>query len=229
MGSQLKFKIQGTMKEIESNIHSIFNAGYAGKNQESVRKHIEELAALGVPTPKNTPTLYPVSNYLAVQDKLIQVQHTETSGEVEYVLFWKNNDLYITVGSDHTDRKLESYNVPMSKQASPNVISTEAWLFDDVKDHWDQLELECWVMLDGEKQLYQKGTVSELMSPSDWDQYFSQYNIANNDNLFFSGTVNIVLQDTKFAKEYELVLHDPILNRSIRHSYLIKILPNAIE
>ena len=108
-----------------------------------LKKHIDELADLGVPAPNRTPTLYPVSNYLAVHSNEIQVQHNKTSAEVEYVLLWCGNNLYVTVGSDHTDRKLETFNVPMAKQASPNVIANVVWRFDEVKDHWSRLELEC--------------------------------------------------------------------------------------
>jgi len=36
------------------------NAGYTGRNQAEVRRHIEELAKKGIPGPPTTPTLYPV-------------------------------------------------------------------------------------------------------------------------------------------------------------------------
>jgi hypothetical protein len=45
--------------------------------------HIDELAALGVPGPKVTPTMYPVAPYLAQQTDTVLVQHSRTSGEVE--------------------------------------------------------------------------------------------------------------------------------------------------
>ncbi|HHE73460.1 MAG TPA: DUF2848 domain-containing protein [Desulfobacteraceae bacterium] len=36
------------------------NAGYVGKNQEELRRHIQELAEKGIPGPASTPTLYPI-------------------------------------------------------------------------------------------------------------------------------------------------------------------------
>ncbi|EAX48268.1 hypothetical protein TcarDRAFT_1815 [Thermosinus carboxydivorans Nor1] len=44
-------------------VENIYNGGYAGRNQEHVREHIEELAKVGVPAPTTTPTLYPLANY----------------------------------------------------------------------------------------------------------------------------------------------------------------------
>ena len=36
-------------------VNHLLNGGYAGRNQESVQAHIDELAALGVPGPKGHP------------------------------------------------------------------------------------------------------------------------------------------------------------------------------
>ncbi|WP_412759113.1 DUF2848 family protein [Neobacillus cucumis] len=54
-----------------------------------------------------------------------------------------DGELYVTVGSVHTDRNLENLNVPKSKQACPNIVSRKVWRFEDVKGHWNLLELEC--------------------------------------------------------------------------------------
>ena len=44
-------------------VKHLLDGGYAGRNQESVQAHIDELAALGVPGPKVTPTMYPVATW----------------------------------------------------------------------------------------------------------------------------------------------------------------------
>ena len=50
-----------------------------------------------------TLTLYPISNYLATGDRWVQVQHQKTSGEIEYVLLFYKDRIYVTVGSDYTN------------------------------------------------------------------------------------------------------------------------------
>ena len=64
----------------------VCNAGYAGRDQAAVASHIAELAELGVPAPAVTPSLYPISPYLAQQTDEVAVQHGRTSGEAEWAL-----------------------------------------------------------------------------------------------------------------------------------------------
>ena len=51
--------IQGR-RPLAFNYNRMVNAGYVGKNQAEVRRHIEELAAKGIPGPKSIPVLFPV-------------------------------------------------------------------------------------------------------------------------------------------------------------------------
>ncbi|QZA32903.1 DUF2848 family protein [Hydrogenibacillus sp. N12] len=109
--------------------------GFSGRNTSEVMNHIEELEKIGVQRPPQVPMLYPVSrDRLKVDDK-IQVLDDATNGEVEYVLFVDKEILYVTVGSDHTDRDLEKYSVRKSKQMYPNIIPRKVWRYEDVKDH----------------------------------------------------------------------------------------------
>jgi len=190
MANQLVLTEQGSGRSLKVNVNHVFNAGYAGSDQEKVQEHIDELQKLGVPTPQTTPTLYPVADNLATTTDKVQVQHHETSGEIEYVLIWAEGELFVTVGCDHTDRKLETHSVPKSKQAYPNVLAREVWRFEDVKDHWDQLEFTCWIMEQGERKLYQKGKCSDLMTPAEWKENFNKLKVDEEGNLFFSATIN---------------------------------------
>ncbi|MFV9511614.1 DUF2848 domain-containing protein [Tepidibacillus sp. LV47] len=229
MKNYLTLTIQGENKLLTVEVKNIFNAGYAGRNQALVQEHIDELAKIGVPAPSTTPTLYPISNYLATTSDVLQVQHGETSGEIEYVLIWADGEVYVTVGSDHTDRNLENYSVPKSKQAYPNVIAPEVWKVDDVKDHWDELELECWVIKDGKKDLYQKAKFTALLAPDAWSETFDRFKVAKDGNIFFSATVNTVGNMLVFGDQYEIELRDPVLNRSIKHAYNVEVLQKGIE
>lgn len=227
--NKLILNVQGTDETIELLANHVFNAGYAGSDQEKVQEHIDELAKLGVPVPSTTPTLYPIADYLPTTTDRIQVQHQETSGEIEYVLIRAQGEWFVTVGSDHTDRKLETFNVPMSKQAYPNIIAQDVWRLKDVKDHWEQLELECWVTAEGERQLYQKGSCADLMTLEQWQELFAQMNVEEEGNLFFSATINTVAKSLTFAERYEFEMRDPVLNRVIQHQYEVDLLSAPIE
>ena len=56
---------------LDFTITKVVNAGFAGRDQESVSKHIEELKKQGVPTPEHIPTLYPVSPYMVTQEDFV--------------------------------------------------------------------------------------------------------------------------------------------------------------
>ncbi|MDI3090336.1 DUF2848 family protein [Priestia megaterium] len=228
MENKLILNIQGINQKLEFCVKNIFNAGYAGVNQEKVQEHIDELAKLGVETPNTIPTLYPVANQLATYSGSFQVQHNETSGEIEYVLLWADNEMYVTVGSDHTDRRLETFSVPMSKQACPNILAREVWKFEEVKDHWNQIELTCWIRSNGEEQLYQKGTCGELMSPKNLIENFKEMKIGQDGHVFYSGTIGTVGNSLAYGDEYVIEMNDPVLNRVITHQYKLEFLPEEI-
>lgn len=81
----LSFELpDGSTRNVE--VRHLLNAGYAGREQDQVQAHIEEVALLGVPGPSTTPALYPVSPYLARQTSEVLVQHARTSGEAEWAM-----------------------------------------------------------------------------------------------------------------------------------------------
>lgn len=229
MKKNMTLAVQGENKNIDLAINHVFNAGYAGSDQEKVQEHIDELVKLGVEAPTTTPILFPVSNYIVSTTNDIQVQHGQTSGEIEYVLIWHEGEIYVTVGSDHTDRELETFSVPMSKQAYPNVIAEDVWKYEDIKDHWNKIELTCWGIYGDEKKVYQRGTCADLLSPDKWTENFAKLEVENEGNMFFSATINTEENTLAFADKYEFEMHDPVLNRTIKHEYKVHILPESIE
>lgn len=101
-------------------------AGWTGTDEKGLLHHIEELAALGVPRPSSVPVFYrnAVSNVMQV-DRL-QVLGPDTSGEVEPVVLAMDDGLWLTIGSDHTDRKAEAMGIALSKQLCAKVLGTSA-------------------------------------------------------------------------------------------------------
>ena len=155
-------------RELVFNYSRMVNAGYVGKNQEEVRRHIEELAAKGIPGPKSTPVLFPVVCNGLLIDTVVEVYGSETSGEVEYVLLVVNeNEVYVGLGSDHTDRHLEESDIPRAKQICPNVMSRTVWPLEEVESHWDDLLMSASVIKDGEEIRYQEGRLGLILNPAE--------------------------------------------------------------
>ncbi len=205
-------------------IHSLWNAGWSGRDQPTVQHHIEELAMIGVPAPTTTPIYFPLSKNLVMTSTRIQVLGSESSGEIEFaLLFGHAGDLFITVASDHTDRALERLGIQLSKQLCPKVLAPEAWPYEEVRRHWEHLVLRCWATRHGERRLYQQASVAELLAPEHWLDVLTRANIAQPGLVFLSGTPSTI-GGWVYADAYELELEDPILERVICHRYEVEVL-----
>jgi len=225
---KLELVVQGSGERIEFPVQRLLNGGYAGRDQEAVWKHVEELAAIGVPEPSTTPTLYALGNNLATTADTVQVQHETTSGEVEYVLLIGAGETYVTVGSDQTDRDLETRSIEWSKQVYPDVFAPEVWRYQEVADHWEDLVLRCWVTKDGSRQLYQEATLAELLPPSSWTRMLEDlFGTVPANTIVMSGTIPSKA-GLVYGDSYEMEMHDPVLNRTIRHSYRVEVLRHKI-
>src|SRR5947207_15097663 len=66
-------------------VRRVINAGYVGRDQATVRAHIEELQREGVPPPPAVPMLFPLPADTVTTADRIEVTSGQTSGEVEYV------------------------------------------------------------------------------------------------------------------------------------------------
>ena len=197
------------------------NAGFVGRDQEEVQKHVQELAAKGIPAPTTTPTLYPVLCRSLCTDTCIEVFGSKTSGEVEYVLLIENeHSVYVALGSDHTDRHLEETDIPRSKQICPNLITPTVWALDEVSDHWDDLLLQSSVVKDGQSIEYQEGRLELILSPSQlMDFVRSKIPGPLDKTIIYSGTVGMKTDGFVFGERFQARLTDPILGRQLNLSY----------
>jgi hypothetical protein len=192
-------------------------AGWTGRDEAQLKKHIMELAEIGVKPPKTTPIFYRVSASLITFSSSIQVSGTDTSGEVEFVLLSKPDGLWVTVGSDHTDRKAETIGVSLSKQLCEKPIAKDAWRYDEVKPHWDKLMLRSWA--DG--KLYQEGPVTAMRSPED---LMSRYGKLPAGWAMFCGTL-AAKGGIRPADVFRMELEDPVGKKKLTHEYRILVLP----
>ena len=197
-------------------IRELVIAGWTGRDEAALMKHIRELEELGVKPPKTTPIFYRVAASLFTFADEIEVSGPDTSGEVEFVLIQQDSQLKIAVGSDHTDRKAETIGVSLSKQLCAKPVSAESWRYDEVKPHWEKLVLRSWA--DG--QLYQEGPVTAMRSPED----LLQRHPLKPGWAMFCGTL-AAKGGVRPAQTFRMELDDPVLGRSLRHEYRIKVLP----
>lgn len=206
------FDLEGDSLHVDPDV--VIVAGFTGRDKEEVDRHLEELRQVGVETPEEVPSFYLVPSLLAVQTDKIVVPHHETSGEVEVAIIQTDGQRWVTVASDHTDRRLEKRDILSSKLACPKVLADVAWPYEDLAAHWDLLDLRSWV---DEDVLYQDGKAAELLAPEDLIAVlpFGRY---SGSFILLCGTtpaIGGIRAHTAFAAE----LYDPILMRSIRLSY----------
>jgi Protein of unknown function (DUF2848) len=190
-------------------------AGWTGRDEAALKKHIKELEEIGVTPPKTTPIFYRVSANLFCHSEEIQVSGVHTSGEVEFVLI-RGEELRVAVGSDHTDRKAETIGVALSKQLCAKPVSRDSWRYHEVKPHWEKLVLRAWA--DGE--LYQEGPVTAMRSPED----LMQRHPLEAGYAMFCGTL-AAKGGIRPAGRFVMELDDPVLKRKLRHEYRIHVLP----
>ena len=142
-------------------------AGWTGRDPVARDKHIAELEAIGIARPATTPIYYRCSARRITQADRIEVCGGDSSGEVEFVLIGWQGRIFVGCGSDHTDRKVESYSVTVSKQMCDKPVASVLWELEDVIAHWDKLILRSWAVIDGARVLYQEGTLDAMLPVKD--------------------------------------------------------------
>ncbi|MDB5407402.1 MAG: hypothetical protein JWL84_2314 [Rhodospirillales bacterium] len=199
-------------------------AGWTGRDPAAVEKHIVELEALGVKRPATTPIFYRVSAARLTTDETIEALGTASSGEVEFVLLQAEGSLWIGVGSDHTDREVETYGVSVSKQMCEKPVAPVFWQHDEVAAHWDRLILTSRIREGGEPVVYQQGSVASMMDPVTLLQRYVEGGRLAEGTLMFCGTL-AARGGIRAADRFDFELEDPVLGRKISHGYRIVGLP----
>ncbi|HKV14183.1 MAG TPA: DUF2848 domain-containing protein [Reyranella sp.] len=205
-------------------IDELIVAGWTGRDVAALERHIEELKAIGVQPPSKVPLYYRLAACLLTQAESIQVLGDDTSGEAEPVLLGTPDRLWVTVGADHTDRKVESYGVAVAKQLCPKILARTAWRFEEVEPHWDRLVLRSFVEEDGKKVLYQEGTLAALRPPRELIAGWRGNARLPPRVAMFCGTLPAI-GAIRSASGFAMELEDPVLRRKLAHAYEIKALP----
>ncbi len=206
-------------------INSLMIAGWAGRDQDALEKHIAELEREGIPRPAQTPQFFRVGVNLLTTEAAIQVPGKSSSGEIEAFVLMADDQVWLGAGSDHTDRELETVSIVMSKQACPKPIANILWRYTDIESHWDELTVRSYRYEGQERVLYQEGSLSQNLQARELiDRLKKAGGTFENGTLMFCGTVP-TQEGIEFSDRFDMELYDPVLERRINHTYQIIPLP----
>jgi hypothetical protein len=199
-------------------IRQLVIAGWTGRDRDAVEHHIVELEKLGVRRPASVPIFYHVAAARLTTDPFIEATGTASSGEVEFVLLRFGGRTWVGVGSDHTDREVETSGITISKQMCDKPIAPVFWPFDSVVGHWDRLQLRSFIAEGGATVPYQDGSVSAMLAPADLLKLWSQDGALEEGTMMFCGTL-AARGGIRPSQHFAFELHDPETGRTIRHEY----------
>src|ERR1700674_2519014 len=215
---------QGTTTPLTLAIDRAVIAGWTGRDPVARDKHIAELEAIGIARPVTTPIYYRVSARRITTTDSIEVCGNDSSGEVEFVLIGWQGRIFVGLGSDHTDRKVETYSVTVSKQMCDKVMAPVLWELEEVAGHWDQMILRAHAWIDGARVLYQEDTLDSMLPVAELIQRgFGGAGFPDGCAMF--GGTFAAKGGIRPASRFEFELEDPVLKRSIRHGYDVIELP----
>jgi Protein of unknown function (DUF2848) len=215
---------RGMLTPLTMSIDQAVIAGWTGRDPVARDKHIAELEAIGIARPATTPIYYRCSARRLTTSDVIEVCGGDSSGEVEFVLIGWQGRTFVGLGSDHTDRKVESYSVTVSKQMCDKPMSPVLWELEDVIGHWDQLILRAWAWFDGERTLYQEGTLDAMLPVQELiDRGFGKSGLPDGCAMF--GGTFAAKGGIRPSVRFEYELEDPVLKRRLTHAYDVIVLP----
>lgn len=217
----LHFTEASSGRAIELEVRDVVLAGYTGRDQEAVRRHVAELAAHGVPAPERVPAFYRVTPELVAATDRIDVLGRSTSGEGEFILFRTDGDLFVGVGSDHTDRAVEAQDVAKSKQLCHKVVGTSVWRLADVRPHWEHVTLRSFG--DDDERAYQSGPAASLLDPEEILRRVAARTGAETEGLLvFSGTLPLA-GELEYASRFRVELADEEHGLRLELAYAVEV------
>jgi len=225
---------------IDVDVKRVGCSRHAGRNVESTNEFLGEIRAKGYGIHQAAGICFR-SRYLITNEETIEVQGPHTSGEVEFVAAVHKGDVFISVGSDHNDRSLgqlwtamlgKVYDTAKSKQMVPAVVAGEAWPYDDVKGHWDDIVLRSYVTASGQRVPYQEYRLADLL---DLEYYLCRCSWLREDgSVLLGGSSSLLpsvpqdiyqgqtsLKGVIFPCDFHFEMFDPLLKRAIAHSYTV--------
>ncbi|MGA2758537.1 MAG: DUF2848 family protein [Solirubrobacteraceae bacterium] len=215
----LRFRLEPGGAEVLARPQIAIIAGYTGRDRAVIDEHIQELEKLGVAPPPSVPTFYRVPPQLLTQGRSLITTERATSGEAEAALLVHDGEVFVTVGSDHTDRAAERLDVALSKRGCDKMLGSSLWRLDEVVDRWDSLGLRSWIGTDA-SELYQEGGLGSLLPPREllraipWRREPESF-------VLFCGTVPTVA-GMQLSPRFKAHLCDPLTESLLELDYAVE-------
>jgi hypothetical protein len=222
---QLQLRTGDRVESRKVTLRNVVIAGWTGRDAAALNKHIEELKHLGIAPPTKVPCFFRASVNVVTTQPDLQYVGPDGTGEIEFFLLSLADGLWVGVGSEHTDRKVETYSIPVSKQLCQKAVAPELWRYEDVKAHWDKLILRAHIVEGGTRKVYQEGPLGDIRHPDELIQkYTGGASKLEPGTLMFGGTFSAI-GGVRPAPEFHMELEDPVLKRSLKHAYRIHTIP----
>jgi hypothetical protein len=213
----LSLTVSATGEQIHLTQPQVIVAGYTGRDGKAVQAHIDELARIGIKPPPHVPMFYALDSRVLTVDRAVAVAGARTSGEVEPVLVLSDGRVYLGVGSDHTDRELETRSIADAKAAAPKPIGSSVVPMTTVQGRWDEIAVAC--RLDGSP--YQDGRLSALTTPERLLDKLAMTGVdLTGDAVIFCGTLPLLTGEFVYGSVYELEMRLPD-GTTLSHSYTV--------
>ncbi len=209
---------QGTV--VRFSAERLILAGYTGRDTEAVNAYIKKLETEGIAAPDEVPSYFVLGADRLTTAASIEVATASSCGEVEYALLVDEDEVWVAVASDHTDRALETLDIAASKQSCVKVLSEKVWRLSEIEDHWDDLIFEAWNPADDPKP-YQSGSVAALLPPYELLALVEErFGDPMTGTVILSGTI-AALRDFDFHPSFKVELRDPTAGRSLIADYSV--------
>ena len=208
-------------KEVDFEVNKLVNAGRSGRDAKAVKRHMEELRKSGINVGNEFPIFWPkTSDRVTTNSEFEVLPNTLSSGEVEFAILVDKDNIFIGVGSDHTDREIQKTDLAAAKEIYYNVLAPKVWIYEEVKKYWDELIMRSWVEEGGKRTLYQEGKLIDILKP---EKILEEVKLRVGDNLdgliIFSGTFPTLSGKLSFSSYFEAELEDQKAGRVIHHVY----------
>ncbi|MFC1798243.1 DUF2848 family protein [Thermodesulfobacteriota bacterium] len=222
----LEFIVEGAPPtKLKFEVKKFLNMGRTARDPRQIQKHLDELKKAGIASAlTGIPLYFPKLPDRITSDDTIQVlPDSKTCGEVEYVILIDKDDMYVTVGSDHSDRELEKQSISYAKHICRNVIAPKVWHYEDVKKDWDDIVLRAWVEKGVKRKLYQEGKLASMLKPEEIVEKVKKHVAGDLQGMvIFAGTPPILDGELCFHSYFEMEIADELNGRKIQWAYATK-------
>ena len=217
-------------------VGSVSGARFSARDMAGMRRRLDaRIAEDGHYTmaTRTNPSIFRITRHLLTLDDEFEVQGPLTGGEAEVVAIRDGREIFITVGSDQVDRELDPLFPDKPKQMCPHPIAATAWPYDEVRDHWDQIQIYSDVVVKGHTVPIQDTTIDTQVDL----QYLLAMDVVRSlpdVMVLYCGSAPFLKQSIAEAiarhdlppetahgtgERFLVRLHDPVLDRTIEHAF----------